>query len=170
MQQYRDMLNLSYVKRWVILPTDREQSVAEHSFRVAAIAMALVDCYRVTYPDSFNGMGLDWIIRHSLTHDLEEVYTGDIPGTDKDKSKPWPSPAVLLPGEIVVKLADTIETWSWGVMHVTNPLTRPNAFDSTPTGRDFRKIIHYTEGWPEMRETVRQVVGELFGGLTMEGV
>lgn len=161
MDQYRDMLNLSYVQRWVIMPTNRPQSVAEHSYRVAIIAMALLDHCSIP--------GREYVIRACLSHDVEEVYTGDIPGPDKDKTKEWPNPSTMLKGDIVVKLADIIETWSWGVMHVVNPLTRPNGFDSTASGRDIRKILHYVQDWPYMRETVRIVVKELFG-ITMEGV
>ncbi len=172
------MLNLSYVKRWVITDNLREISVAEHSYRVAVIAMALIETYRsiifatetIAAAGTHPYINSDWVIRSCLCHDVEEAYTGDVPGPDKDKTKPWPDPRTMDKGAIVVKLADIIETWTWGIMYVRNPMTRPSAFDPTATGRDVRKVMHYTQHWPEMRVAVRETIKGLFGGLTMEGL
>lgn len=61
----------STVKRFSIVKTVHEQSVAEHSFNVCMIARAIAkeagirdDCR---------------IIKYALDHDLDEIFTGDVP-------------------------------------------------------------------------------------------
>jgi len=75
----RNLINLSHVKRWGIVPTLHQESVAEHSFRVAAISEYLADELAASNPD-IDRLGL---LRMALTHDLEECYTGDIPAPAK---------------------------------------------------------------------------------------
>lgn len=63
------------VERWTIIPTIRPQSVAEHSFGVAMIADAF--CEEL-------GLGRGSAIRQDATrwalwHDVDEIFTGDIP-------------------------------------------------------------------------------------------
>ena len=55
--------------------TGRHESVAEHSWRVALMAMLLT-------PD-FPEADMDKVIRMCLIHDLGEAFTGDIPSFDK---------------------------------------------------------------------------------------
>jgi len=49
----------------------RHESVAEHSWRTALMAMLL--------KDEFPGVNMDKVIRMCLIHDLGEAFTGDIP-------------------------------------------------------------------------------------------
>lgn len=49
----------------------RHESVAEHSWRTALMAMLLTD--------EFPGVNMDKVIRMCLIHDLGEAFTGDIP-------------------------------------------------------------------------------------------
>ena len=53
----------------------RHESVAEHSWRVALMAMLL----REEFPEA----DMDKVIRMCLIHDLGEAFTGDIPAFDK---------------------------------------------------------------------------------------
>jgi len=55
----------------------RHESVAEHSWRIALMAMLL----EPEYPDA----DMDKVIRMCLIHDLGEAFTGDIPTFDKNK-------------------------------------------------------------------------------------
>lgn len=75
-----DMLALSTVGRWTIVDMSRKQSVAEHSYRVWVLAQ---DLYDVMFPIDHNTFEQratnDW----ALIHDVDEVYTGDIPTTVK---------------------------------------------------------------------------------------
>lgn len=53
----------------------RHESVAEHSWRIALMAMLL--------RDEFPQADMDRVIRMCLIHDLGEAFTGDIPTFDK---------------------------------------------------------------------------------------
>lgn len=55
--------------------TGRHESVAEHSWRVALMAMLLTP----EFPDA----DMDKVIRMCLIHDLGEAFTGDIPAFNK---------------------------------------------------------------------------------------
>ncbi len=50
--------------------TGRRESVAEHSWRIALMAMLL--------EDEFPGVNIDKVIKMCLIHDLGEAFTGDI--------------------------------------------------------------------------------------------
>lgn len=56
----------------------RRESVAEHSWRVALMAMLLED----EFPDT----DIDQVIKMCLIHDLGEAFTGDIAAFDKTKA------------------------------------------------------------------------------------
>lgn len=152
MEECRDLLNLSFVKRWVIAPMSQGQSVAEHTFRVMVLARTLAQMV------GRNGETSRFLI-HAMKHDLEEVYTGDVPGPSKDVHKPWPHPNTLLHYEIIVKVADSMETYTWWIWygepcwnHPMNPLKH---------NRDVDKIRHYTQEWPELWEAACNLMDEL---------
>ncbi|MEE8608607.1 MAG: HD domain-containing protein [Nitrospiraceae bacterium] len=74
MGRLNDLLLLTYVPRWSIIPINRPESVAEHSFRVAVIAMEIAQRSNLeTYP----------VIYRALIHDGPEAATGDIPSPMK---------------------------------------------------------------------------------------
>ena len=56
---------------------DRKESVADHSWRIALMAMLLTP--------EFPGLDMDKVIRMCLIHDLGEAFTGDIPTFWKTK-------------------------------------------------------------------------------------
>jgi len=58
-------------------PGGRHESVAEHSWRITAMAYFIKD----EFPD----LDMDKVIKMCLIHDLGEVFTGDIPSFDKTK-------------------------------------------------------------------------------------
>jgi len=58
-------------------PGGRHESVAEHSWRITAMAFFIKD----EFPD----LDMDKVIKMCLIHDLGEVFTGDIPSFDKTK-------------------------------------------------------------------------------------
>ena len=55
--------------------TGRKESVAEHSWQIALMAMLIAP----EFPDA----DMDKVIRMCLIHDLGEAFTGDIPAFDK---------------------------------------------------------------------------------------
>jgi 5'-deoxynucleotidase YfbR-like HD superfamily hydrolase len=105
-----DMLRLQQVKRWPICSTNTHQSVAEHSFNVTIIARHLAM--------AASGMSIWEVVEYALMHDMDEVFTGDIPSSFKRKLRAQfpPVAAMLDPAcrtkpdvKAVVKLADMIE-------------------------------------------------------------
>ncbi len=95
MKELRELLTLSNVPRWAIIDTIKKQTVAEHTFRVMAIAKYICDEY---------GLDPEPILLMALTHDIDEAHSGDIPTPYKSNT--------TRPDTInfrAVKLADYIE-------------------------------------------------------------
>lgn len=119
-----DLLNLSNVPRWSIVPRLREQSVADHTFRVAVIAWELAE-----------RLGQDLTVgdfRCILCHDAEESWTGDIPGLTKHSSVSllegayavrdrldWTAPRDR--NTVIIKAADIIECLTFANAWVAQP-------------------------------------------------
>ena len=66
---------LKCVTRHCDTTSGRRESVAEHSWRLALMAMLV--------GDAFPELDLDKVIRMCIIHDLGESFTGDIPAFDK---------------------------------------------------------------------------------------
>jgi len=76
MLSIQDLMLAQDVKRWVIVRTAKDQSLAEHTFNVVMIARAI--CKELGVRD-------DKVIKYALDHDLDEILTGDIPTPAKDR-------------------------------------------------------------------------------------
>jgi 5'-deoxynucleotidase YfbR-like HD superfamily hydrolase len=110
---------LSIIKRWSIVHTIQQQSVAEHAFNVERIAIRIArDWFEFTNPSV-----LFEISQYALHHDDFEAVSGDTPSTVKryfdvgraelehaDIIPVVPKPASHLMN--IVKLADRLE-WYW---------------------------------------------------------
>ena len=71
-----DKLRLATVKRWHMVRTLREQSVAEHAALVQIIGLQILGDFSSGVYDELNkGMLMEW----ALYHDMPEVILGDIP-------------------------------------------------------------------------------------------
>lgn len=114
----QDLLALSTVPRWSIVPTLRPQSVAEHSFRVAAIALEI--CRQINGEDLPAMVLVEQHALHwAIIHDGPEAETGDIPYPVKkhldlrfmeQKLCPWYHPDKIHKAEAkIVKIADKVE-------------------------------------------------------------
>jgi len=119
----QDLLALSIVPRWSIVPHLRAQSVAEHSFRVAAIALEIAQRLNKGVTPSSVVIERN-VLMWALVHDGPEAETGDIPYPIKKLLPqgeirraeyavcPWYAEWLtsIHPAErIVVKVADKIE-------------------------------------------------------------
>ena len=71
-----DILLAQNIKRWTIVSTIQQQSLAEHLFNVAMIAR---DIAVEADMDDTN------IVKYALDHDLDEIMTGDIPSPAKER-------------------------------------------------------------------------------------
>lgn len=78
MLKTNDLLRAQYVKRWHIVATIREQSLAEHTFNVIVIARAIAKECDVDDRE---------IIKAAFLHDLDEIVTGDIPTATKVRAR-----------------------------------------------------------------------------------
>lgn len=74
-----EIRELSTVKRWSIVRTIGDQSVAEHSFNTAMYANDLCLLIGMTPEEHLA------VLKYAMWHDMEEIYTGDIPGPAKKK-------------------------------------------------------------------------------------
>ena len=72
-----EWLKASYTKRWGIVNTSRAQSVAEHSFNVVGIAVRLAK-HMEWVGLLHDNLAAD-LVSWAMSHDIVEVYTGDIP-------------------------------------------------------------------------------------------
>ena len=67
---------LKCVTRHCDTTSGRRESVAEHSWRLALMAMLV--------SDEFHCLDMDKVLRMCIIHDLGESFTGDIPAFDKN--------------------------------------------------------------------------------------
>jgi len=109
----REKLRANTVKRWHIINTSRQQSVAEHSFNMCLfIEEICLLCDRLDL--------LPEAIQYAIHHDIPEVVLGDIPSSIKmlyainDKSASFKLDPLSIPPENkltseIVKLADLLD-------------------------------------------------------------
>ena len=68
--EINEIMLAQQVGRWNIVRATKNQSVAEHMYNVCMIARAI--CSRLKIDDTM-------VMKAALEHDLDEVFTGDIP-------------------------------------------------------------------------------------------
>jgi 5'-deoxynucleotidase YfbR-like HD superfamily hydrolase len=116
-------LDAQHVKRWSLVATTAESNVASHSFNVAVIAMAIRD-------RMFNTIDIDRrdVCYHALLHDIDEVFTGDIPTPTKMAMRAQGvEPNALFEGQevsnpsdkirAIIKIADLIDNATFISQH-----------------------------------------------------
>ena len=96
-------MRASDVKRWHIVATNRTQSVADHSYRVAVIAGELATEMGWMNVDKLQVMAM------AIAHDQHEALYGDIPTPAKRQPLELPDNW----HEKLVKVADIIECYTW---------------------------------------------------------
>lgn len=116
-----DALSLSNVPRWAVVRTLRPQTVADHSFRVAIIAKKIIDLIPIdAYNEQLRMVDSFRLVWWSLIHDISESVTGDIPSHAKAlMGIQGFAPVIMVDIGVnsversIVKLADTIEAFTW---------------------------------------------------------
>ena len=120
-----DLLALSHVPRWAIVPHAPPQSVGDHVFRVMVIAVELA--HRLRMPPLSQGA-----LIAILLHDADESRTGDIPTPAKAKMAtgeqvkycPWMPEVEQFPQaheREIVRLADLLEAATFIHMYGVGP-------------------------------------------------
>lgn len=152
-----ELLHLSYVKRWVVAPTHREQSVAEHTFRVGVIAQHIAHEL---------DLGLD--VRYALfemvmEHDGDERLTGDIPGPKKSLEMGYMRDVGdMTEAECVLKVADSIETGTFWLQWGNPQAWTGHPYNRAPA-RDIEKINHYAAKIPGLEFHAKMVWCQILG-------
>lgn len=117
-----EQFRMSEVRRWHVINTTREQSLADHSFQVAMLTRLLIaELKSFTVGEAYHAMIM------ALTHDAPEVWMGDTPTCAKQFSPPVEKTSVMLYRvnadalspekqgmvEQIIKIADTMEALVW---------------------------------------------------------
>lgn len=85
---FKQVMKLSSIKRWQIIEMSKEQSVAEHSYNVTMISIALINGMDLRNPSYIEKTSIrQEVIGWGLCHDLTELFTGDIPSPIKSRLK-----------------------------------------------------------------------------------
>lgn len=83
-EEYLDILaaaaRLKTTYRHCATQGQRQESVADHSWRLALMAMLLRE------EEAFRGLDMDKVVRMCLLHDLGEAFTGDVPAFEKTEA------------------------------------------------------------------------------------
>lgn len=133
-----EKLRTGAVRRWHIVPMAREQSIAEHMYRVTVIAEEIL---RVLGRFDWNSNHTLNVMRLAFIHDQHEVKTGDIPSPAKYKLQGVAGFDVVaavernidseyaelaaLPGCVeIVTLADTLEAMDHLALYGAGPRAR----------------------------------------------
>lgn len=101
---FQNALRLSHVPRWVIVDMLKQQTVADHTFRVSVTALRLIR--KLHLKEEFPN-----ILACILIHDLDEAETGDVPSNHKTEMPKNGQCKDLQ--EALIKMADTIEATVW---------------------------------------------------------
>lgn len=178
MEMLRDLLALSHVPRWTTHPVARPQSVAEHSYRTAAITMAILDALPETSRVHIN---VQATVRWAISHDGPEAKTGDVPSPVKAaigketlqalelRVCEWyrqELPEPLGDTEIIVGLADTIEALSWlsRYGHAFRDRFDSERIETKLTRRIWQQVAESEQDIPGLQVAVQKVMEVAIGG------
>lgn len=170
-----DFLRAGHIKRWHNVNTNREQTVAEHSYMVTLIAVHLAQM--MIGDEKFNAA----VVFHALFHDSPEVVLGDTPTPAKrfirdftgdaeifDRMEDKLMPKVPYFGDFnpeasrYVKVADRIEAVHW---IEENGVGRHAEIVKTTNWRNLEDYVHKldeerpNDGWYEAVNEVLMALG-----------
>jgi 5'-deoxynucleotidase YfbR-like HD superfamily hydrolase len=70
-----DLSSMDSIKRWTLLQTNKNENLSEHSFWVSFYCLYILENFFYGYDSQFKFE----VLTYSLMHDVEEVFSGDIP-------------------------------------------------------------------------------------------
>lgn len=155
----QDILRAEDIKRWTIICTTKQQSLAEHTFNVIAISRAI--CKKLGVTDIL-------VMKYAFDHDLDEILTGDIPTPAKDTLK---LPDMYCGGSkeectvseiAIVGLADMIEALRFINVHGLGRLAA-QVMDGL-IDRLNQRIALYAFTIPGLEEAVGEVIDDIEHG------
>ena len=157
----KDILRAQNVKRWVIVNTSRNQSLAEHSFNVIAITREL--CNRLNVNDAR-------AMKYAFDHDLDEILTGDIPTPAKkrlgiDTGDGYEGKSLVECSDLeiaVVKVADVLEA----ILFIEENGVGQHASEVMQYLREkLDKVLgDLTWGWEDMKVAAHGILDEIHNG------
>lgn len=131
-----DLMRLQYVTRWNTVPVSKPQSVAEHSWAVAIIALRLADVAEKNGEWLVGEVNRGALAIAALYHDAPEVFTGDISTPTKMYLKRIPD---------VTEALDELENTA-GDEYIESKLWKGGRAD------DILKLADLYESWLYLRE------------------
>lgn len=98
---------LSFVPRWIVMPTIRKQSVAEHSYHMAMTTVWLTNHHNIMADIDENKTAATalFLLASALVHDIDEAREGDVPSPNKIPKPVDPSDQVT----VILKVSDILE-------------------------------------------------------------
>lgn len=125
-----DLLRASHIKRWHIISTCQPQTLAEHNYNVATIALALYN--EIVGGDLTTApRDIALLLAAALFHDATEARMGDIPTPGKHLIRTFSNP----------KIFDQMDDY----LMATVPLVRPPATAVGTPLYDFIKMADYID-------------------------
>lgn len=104
------IMRMHSVKRWHMIDTTRQQTLAEHSSNVAVLVSLLVIQVAKKFAYRLSGMDAGDMILAALTHDVVESFTGDIPThTKKFLTGLGSMESRVLPDEFNILITDDVK-------------------------------------------------------------
>lgn len=157
------LLDCQHVKRWTLVATTAQSTVASHSFCVAMIAMAIRREMRNT-----NHFSEQEVCFYALMHDVDESETGDMPtptkmairaaGVEPNDLFPTQQMTEKASEEVlaIIKMADLIENYVFIYEHGVG--TRARAAVAEVHGRLSRAIA---DARPDLSQAAARVLAHI---------
>ena len=171
-----NLLKASNVKRWHTVDCVKTQSLSEHQWNVTII------CIHIAESIGLEDRDMSHLVMRGLTHDIEEIWTGDMPSPYKESLKrtgapaldeqwgigtpvPTPShpyddghpvePEIPHNGEIggIIRAADLIDAWWWSSKYVLDESVKADCWRRLYTFR-----CNQTN---DLKKAIDQIVAEL---------
>lgn len=165
-----DQMRAAFVLRWTIVPASRQENLAEHQWQVAVIARELVHA------------GADWPL-HSIDrltvaamfHDMEEVFTGDIPGPAKKTGKVkveqgWQDDVMIYETgdpsffKIIIKVADLLQAEWFAHEWLTGRFGKQAAEKHSKIVDEYFEELRDQKHWSWLYDAAVRIRNELAGG------